>query len=321
MLVEVISNKKRLKIVLSTIIASVVLVIIDAGVQYFKGTDFIRGYHSGLLSASFPFPNGFSAWLIVVIPLFLGLLIKGKYINKLLRILLPVLVVLLLFCLYRTLIRGAWLGFIISIILMIGFILNRLSFKIKLLYLYIGTGFLFIFLILPQPILSDIKYKIRTKFGASWEIKNRVESSTNLTEPGVNARLNLWKEALRMTKDYNFKGCGLNTYSIVARDYKSYEGGGIYPHNSYLQKLAETGLFGLFAFFGVLFVFFKTGFKYLCDKNDYLVLGLLSGTLAFLVHAFFDNHFYSLQLAVLFWYILGLTVAAIKLEKDTIRFN
>jgi len=32
------------------------------------------------------------------------------------------------------------------------------------------------------------------------------------------------------------------------------------------------------------------------------------------VHAFFDNHLYALQLVVLFWFMLGLTVAVIKME-------
>jgi len=111
-------------------------------------------------------------------------------------------------------------------------------------------------------------------------------------------------------------GCGLNTYSEVAKNYKSFEGGGIYPHNSYLQKAAEIGLLGIFAFIGILFIFFKTALRYLNQKRDFLVLGLLSGILAFLVHAFFDTHLYSLQLVVLFWYMLGLTIAVIKFKTD-----
>ena len=79
------------------------------------------------------------------------------------------------------------------------------------------------------------------------------------------------------------------------------------------EMAAETGLFGLFAFFWILLIFFKIGLGYLSRKKDYLVLGFLSGILAFLVHAFFDTHLYSLQLVVLFWFMFGLTAAVIKL--------
>jgi len=317
MLVETIKDRKWLKIVLSVIIASVVLIVIDAGVQYFSGKDFIRGHYGGKLSSSFSFANGLACWLIVMIPLFLGLVLKGKSINKLLKILLLVLVVLMLFCLYETLVRGAWLGLIISIILMFSFIFSRFSFKIKLSCLFIGASLLTIFLILPQPIKSKIKYIVRTDFKVSGIINDRIKSSIDLNEYGVDIRLKLWKEARRIIEDYNFIGCGLNTYSIVARNYKSFEWGGIYPHNCYLQMTAEIGLFGLLSFLWVLFVFFKMGFRYLAQKNDFLVLGLLSGILAFLVHAFFDTHLYSLQLVVLFWYMLGLTMAVVKLGNNS----
>jgi len=129
-------------------------------------------------------------------------------------------------------------------------------------------------------------------------------------------RFGLWKESLRIIRDYNYLGCGLNTYSIVARNYKSFEGGGIYPHNSYLQMTAETGLPGLLSFLFIIFVFFIKGLIYSRQKKDFLVLGMLGGILAFLIHAFFDNHLYSLQLVVLFWYMLGLTVAVMKLDSD-----
>jgi len=123
-----------------------------------------------------------------------------------------------------------------------------------------------------------------------------------------------WKEALKIIKDHPLAGCGLNTYSKVALNYKSFDWGGIYPHNSYLQMIAEIGLFGGGAFFGLLYIFFKICLRHLTGKNGRLVLGLMSGVLAFLIHAFFDTHFYSLQLVILFWFMFGLTVSVINLD-------
>jgi O-antigen ligase len=208
------------------------------------------------------------------------------------------------------------LGFIIAIILMIGYLFKGFDLKIKLLCLFVGVGVLSAFLVLPQSLRVKVTSIGRVNFKTGLTVNSRIKSVLKIEEgDSVLFRLRLWKEALRIIRDYYFVGSGLNTYSIVAKEYKSFPGGGIYPHNSYFQKAAEIGLFGLAAFFGILFIFFKTGLRYFNQKKDYLVLGLLSGILAFLVHAFFDTHFYSLQLVVLFWYMLGLTMAIIKFGK------
>jgi len=126
--------------------------------------------------------------------------------------------------------------------------------------------------------------------------------------------MNLWKQSLLIIRDYPLLGSGLNTYSSVVKRYKFFEGGNMYPHNSFLQMASETGLAGLFAFLLVLLIFFKTGLQHLNQKKNPLALGLLAGILAYLVHSFFDTHLYSLQLVVLFWFMLGLTIAVIRLE-------
>ena len=314
MLVEVVTTRKRLKSVLIVFVASAVLITADAAVQYFYGVDFIRGFEWARSRASFSTSNGFAAWLIVVIPLFLGFLALGKGLSKKLKFLLSILVILLLICLLATYARGGWFGFIIGILFMFFYIFKNLKLKTKLLLLFFSVGLLAAFLILPHSLKSKITAIGKLNFRSYVTINERIKSFIKIEEGGSNlVRLRLWSEALRITKDFPMVGCGLNTYSIVARGYKSFEQGGIYPHNSYFQMLAETGLLGLFAFLFVLYSFFRMGLRYLNQKKDYLALGFLSGILAFLAHAFFDTHFYSLQLVVLFWFMLGLTVAIIKL--------
>lgn len=318
MLVEVVNSKERLRIVLIAIVASALLIVADAGVQFFRGVDFLRGYPWRNLTASFSTHIGFAAWLIVIIPLFLGLLSIDKCISKRFKVLLLILVILLITCLLATYTRGAWLGFIMGISLMAGYFFKNFNLKIKLLCLFAGVGVLAVFLILPQPLMSMVTGIGRMNFRSAGTVNDRVKSIFKIEEGGSTlVRLRLCKEALRIFMNYPLVGCGLNTYSIVGRDYKSFDGGGVYPHNSYLQKAAETGLFGLLAFLLVLFSFFSMGLRYFNQKKDYLVLGFLSGILAFLVHAFFDTHLYSLQLVVLFWYMLGLTMAVIKLGNNS----
>lgn len=316
MLVEVINSRERLRILLFTIIASVVLIITDAGVQYFRGADFLKGYERERISASFSTGNDFAGWLIIIIPLFLSLLAVGKgNIGKGLKALLLILIISLIVCLLATFARGGWLGFVISIFLMAYYAIKNFSLKTKILCLSTGICLLAIFLILPQPIKVKISAIGRINFKSCETVNARIKSTLKIEKGSTPVRINLWKEALRIIRDYNFSGCGLNTYSIVARKYKSFEQGGIYPHNSYLQMTAETGLLGLFAFLWVLFGFFKMGLRHLNEKKNSIALGLLAGISAFLVHAFFDTHLYALQLVVLFWFMLGLTVAVINIDR------
>lgn len=316
MLVEVINSRERLRVVLITIVVSAVLIVTDVGVQYFQGVDFLRNYTLELLRGPFLSHNDLGGWLIVIIPLFLGLLVESKIKSKRLKASLLMLVVLLFICLLGTYSRGAWLGFAAGFSLWAYYYIDNITLKNRLLCLSVGICLLAIFLILPQPIKVQVKTIGRVSFKATETINSRIKSTLKIEEGSTPIRLNLWKESLRIIEHYPLAGCGLNTYSIVARGYKSFNGGGIYPHNSYLQMAAETGLFGLFAFFWVLFTFFKIGLRHLHQRRNFLALGLLSGILAFLIHAFFDTHLYSLQLIVLFWYILGLTMAVINLETD-----
>jgi putative inorganic carbon (HCO3(-)) transporter len=119
-----------------------------------------------------------------------------------------------------------------------------------------------------------------------------------------------------MVKDRPFLGKGLGTFMDYSGRYSYGKYGGYYAHNSYLQIAAESGVFSLFLFLLFLGAIFYKGVKSFLSRDNFILLGLICGVSGFLVHAFFDCHFYSLPLAVLFWFLLGLTCAATKLNVD-----
>jgi putative inorganic carbon (HCO3(-)) transporter len=314
MIVEVVRNRKRLLILLIAFISSAVLLIADAGVQYFKGFDFIKGNVLTRLYASFNNPTGFATWLIVAIPLFCGLMAEKGLLGKKGRIPLFLLILSSLACLLLTFSRGAWLGLIIGGFLMLGYALKNLGLRTRMLLfiLLLSLGAFFAFM--PDFAKSGIHAIGELNFKSRHTVSERVTSIVKTGDGSWSIRIHLWKESLRIIKDFPWTGCGLNTYARTAPLYKMSQEGGIYPHNSFLQKTAETGLLGLVAFLAVLGAFFRKGFRYLGENNAPFVLGLLSGIFSFLVSSFFDNHFYSLQLVVLFWFMMGLTVAVMDLE-------
>jgi len=272
-----------------------VFMIIDSFVQYFSGYDFLRHYpkEGYYLKASFSSHNGFGGWLVVLVPLFLCLPFWTGLKTMYQRIGLGIVGILLLICLFATYSRGAWLGLMVGsgfIILYLTFKTKKLKYKI-LICVFLLVSLIGIFFIAPAT------------------IKERLTSISNIQEGSGLGRINAWQEALSIIEDYPLFGSGLNTYSFIGSRYKMFEGGGIYPHNSFLHMAAETGVVRLICFIWIIVELFNAGMKILRNHNDFLLLGLLAGILSFLTHSFFDTHLYALQLAVLFWFMLGLAVS------------
>ena len=80
---------------------------------------------------------------------------------------------------------------------------------------------------------------------------------------------------------------------------------------------AETGIVGLSSFILVITSLFKVSITNMRKIKDtfygYILVGLLTGLFAFLVHSFFDVNFYALQLVNLMWFVMGLIIAVQKI--------
>ena len=213
--------------------------------------------------------------------------------------------------------RSAWLGLIISSCGIVSYGLMKAILKFKMIPLLFGMYVLAIFLSFPQPIKTKIETIGKISFSDGYTLNERMKSAIKTDYVTNRVRFNLWNQSINIIKDHVIFGCGLNTYSKVILDYISIPYSEAYPHNSYLQRAAETGLPGLFSFLLLIFTFFIACIKYIflyAQKHKNLVLGLVSGITAFLVQSLFDNNLYALQLVVLFWFMLGLTIAVIKLD-------
>ncbi len=294
--VDTINTRKRIRNLLAVVIFSGFFISIDAGVQYFRGVDFLCGHPiSGQrLTVSFGSSNDFGGWLVVLIFIILGLLLNrqpGKFMLR--RLGLGILAFFLLFCLGLTYSRGAWLGFLVGLIIIAGYKVIRLPKRAKvlsvLLIIVLAVG---IFFLLPST------------------IKERIVSMGAIRDSSL-IRLRFWQESLSIIEDFPIFGAGLNTYMAVSSRYSIPAGGGgkCYPHNAYLHMAAEIGLVGLCCFLWILTSWYRLVTQALRKDADPLLLGLLAGISAFLVHSFFDTNLYSLRLAVLFWFMLGLSVS------------
>lgn len=265
------------------------LAVLSGLSQYFFSFEFLRNKNvvdlSGGLHAatsSFNHYNAFGGYLVVVLSLTSALLLDNNY-SRLKINGLSVLAVLSSIAIIFTFSRGSWLAMFISFIFMV--VLSGKSLK-RLIPIFLVVITLFLF-----PMFNE---RLFLTFKAG----------------GDSDRFRYWLVAWKMINEHPFLGTGVGTF--MANFSKFLPLSNIsYAHNCYLQIWAEAGIFALFSFGGFIVLFIYLGIKRFIASKDFVLLGLLSGAVGFLVHSFFDTNLYSLRLAILFWVWAGLIVARI----------
>ena len=298
-------RKRVLNRILGVFLFSITLIVLDGWFQYITGRDFLRGYlNTGRLQASFKSSNDFAAWIIIILPvLVFSSSVKFKRISqrliRIIKIFCFILAISAIALLGNTFSRGAWIGSLISL----GFVgISGFMYREKRLRLFVILGSILIssLVVLGVSSIKPIRERLST-----------LQKGVDID--GV--RKLLWEEAFMIIKDYPILGTGPNTYLSVVPQYKIADKNYLYyPHNSFLHMAAEVGLLGLWAFLWVMWRFFRQGIKISKKQGNILLLGLMAGVLAFLIHSFFDTNLYSLQLVVLFWFVLGLGVSMFSLD-------
>lgn len=303
---EIINTRNKLKNFAVVALSSCILIVIDGFIQYFiTHVDFLHGYRSfkfvtteaknlGAVTASFPFPNDLSAWILAFIfPVgmvaFWG---KRNLVNRLFYVLT---FASLGYLLILTKVRGAWASFLI-----VACIAAFIKIKKRIL--------------IPAILLFSIVLSLN---------KPVVEYITAMTS--INDRSVMWKNSVEIFKRHPIIGSGLNTFyvnyaKVRTDEYRDRKGS--YAHNCYLQMVAEIGLAGL-----ISFLIFAAAIMIKCLReakkiNDpfynSLILGIGLGLTAFLAHSAVDTNLYSLNLAALFWISAGILMAAVRIAGSDI---
>lgn len=265
------------------------LVVLSGISQYFFNIEFLRnrmitdlgrGLHAA--SSCFAHYNAFGGYLVVVIALIASLLLANNY-SRLKINALSALGILSTMAIIFSYSRGSWLAIAVAIIFIA--VLSGQSLK-RLIPVFLTIVVLFLFPIFYERLFFTFK------------------------SGGDNDRFRYWLASWQMINEHPFSGMGVGTY--MANFSKFLPGSKIsYAHNCYLQIWAETGIFSLISFMVFIVSLVYLGIKKFFASRDFLLLGLLSGIVGFLVHSFFEVNFYSLRLAILFWVWAGLISARI----------
>lgn len=247
------------------------------------GFDFAKKYlEQKRIFSVFVTPTVFAGYIIIIIPIALGYLYEKK--QGFLYQPLTYLIAVLSICLLLTKSVGAFLGLAVG--LMVFFMLSEsLNKKILLPILGVFTILFFTIIIFRNYLRPEAL----------------PEFSTTIIQ-----RKMFWRDTWEIIKKYPLRGIGLGNFAIP---------GTKFAHNSYLQIWAEMGILAIASYLRIIFTSLNKGFlrlkimKLRGFAGTGLLNGLLAASCAFLVHNLVDFTFFTPEVALLSWLMLGLTLS------------
>ncbi len=139
-------------------------------------------------------------------------------------------------------------------------------------------------------------------------------------------RVYMWKAGLNIIKDRPLTGIGTGDLEKIYPKYKdprAIEPNAGHVHNNLLQIAIIDGLPGLAAFLWIFIVFWIQLYKGIQRAENpvfkYVLIAGFSISVAFFINGFFEYNFFSSQVALAFWYLMGVGMAAVRLDKQGIK--
>ena len=274
--------------------------LLGASSQQWLDTSYFSNIQ-GRTTSMFENPNYLAAYLALIFPFVLYQTISCKAKKE--RLLCLISCISFVLCAVFTWSRGAWLAMLISSLVFF-MIYTRKTLR----WVFVGLFALpFAAFLIPNNVI--------TRFAS---IGDMADSSTMY-------RVYTWRGSAEMIQDYFWGGIGYGTEAF-SQLYPIYAYAGIesavHSHSLYLQILISMGIGGL-ACFALLSVFyFQKSFEYLkkpSSRDSFLLTSAaIVAFLALLVMGLFDYVWYNYRIMFLFWAVIGIGVACIRVGRKEI---
>lgn len=282
-------NDYEKKQLIFTIITAAIIISLYAIYQYLFGFRYILDYIAkykvdypyaqDFLSrkrvfATFFSPDMLAGYLILIIPLVLGHLLKPENKSRATCYVLHATLVILFISLFLTKSVGAILSLFLGLLI---FTILSKQFRKKILF----------------PLLILFIFSLLVIFLRGAQIFNLASPHNPFVQ-----RLLYWRQSIQIVKEHPFLGIGLGNFQIP----KS-----AYAHNSYLQLWAELGILGIFSFLVFIYYKIKEGLsKIRIQPDDIERMAVLTSVVTFLIHIIFDFNLFIPEVALVWWVILSI---------------
>jgi putative inorganic carbon (HCO3(-)) transporter len=274
----------------------------------------------------------YGATIALLLPFWFYLFIKGTDETgiKQMKPISAIVIALLLFGLFTSFSRAAWLSFVLAGMLCMPYYFSR--FNIRRANLFLASLAIF-FVAIYATLFSFTQREDMIK---NTTLKNQFLSSFNWTYDVANKeRLNRYKCAFRMFKERPITGFGNNCYKFIYPAYQKPEdmtrisqqvaldnarvGTGGNSHCDYLAALTELGLPGFLMWLGIIassLAYCVYIFRH--NPNNLLPLFMLFGLLTFSIHTLVNNFIHNDKVSGIVWMCWGLVIAlSTSIKKET----
>jgi O-antigen ligase len=208
-----------------------------------------------------------------------------------------------------TLTRQVWLGFSIGSLFLL-FIWNK-----KVFSAFAVLSILVLLLVPPTNPKTGIH-----PWGYIFSI---VHSLKNLQDKHLHARFSIWKGGWEIFKDHPITGCGSKCVDLIHYQYPDPSGWVAHyrgMHSTLMQLLVDTGIVGLGTWISIWIAYFIEIFKRwqpltltkFQDNEAGILIGSSAATIAFLVGGIFETNIYDSEIAMLLYFLMGLSLANVK---------
>lgn len=238
-------------------------------------------------------PNALGGYLVLFLPLALTLALDAK--ERLPRLLCGGAAAIMFFCLLFTFSRGAWIGFLASLVLLA-------VWKDRRILLALGVGLLLLPVLMPA-VVSRMLF---------------IFSPEYLRMSYTWGRLRFWLTALEKIRRHPLFGVGLGTFGDTVAMRHNLPGA-IWVDNHYLKLGAEMGLPGLAAFLWLTGEAVRTGWIGRREvRNDYyrsLLTGITAGLVAVSVQNLTASIWEVLIVGAYWWFLAGVQAAVGRIDR------
>lgn len=249
-------------------------------------------------------PSILGGFLVMTLPLSLALVLEKEEVNGI-RIAAAVSYVLQFAALVATQTRAAWLGAIVSLLVIIPSLIKNYQAAGRKMKLVAGTVMLIVVIALILTVSVTPSYR------------SRVASMTNMEEGTAHGRLLVWGQTIDLITHHAVLGTGLDTFALTGPHFWTVEeelelGRETMednPHNAFLQMGVAGGIIAivLFALFLLTTLFYGIKACRKRENGNYASSFLLSSVSGFIVYLLFS--FTSIDIAPLFFLLCGALVA------------
>lgn len=253
-------------------------------------------------------PTFYGSFMLMQIPLLI-FITQLEILSPLWRSLAVFVAGLSLICLVLSMTRGAWLAFIVVVLI---FVALEKKYRVITAKIFAGLAVAFLIVALFSP-----------------KIQDRLSTLTNAKFQSNTERVLMWKAAGEIFYDYPIYGVGQKMYFkayngyYISHEARERSGRGMrghtHPHNNFLHRASEGGLIGLAAFVGLYVYFFWKFFTQFKRERSF---AFSSGMTALLILAglqlegLTDTNMNQVPIMREFWLLAGTLLAAENILKQ-----